>query len=63
MKTNSALIRTDGAVELHPESAIDLNLAFIIYPRNTEHNNTLRLGKALEQCAFLILGMRVDGRL
>ena len=32
MKSQSALVRPKGAVELHAEATIDLHLAFVVFP-------------------------------
>ena len=63
MKAKTALIRSKTAIELHAEAAVNLHLARIINPRNTEHNNALRLYNSLKQTCLLILGIRVDDRL
>ena len=47
METKSALVRTDGAVELYSVALVYLNLAIVIYPGYTEGYDSLRLGKAL----------------
>ena len=63
MKAKTALVRSKTAIELHAEAAVNLHLARIINPRNTEHNNALRLYNSLKQTCLLILGIRVDDRL
>ena len=63
MEAKTALVRSKTAIELHAEAAVNLHLARIINPRNTEHNNALGLYNSLKQTCLLILGIRVDDRL
>ena len=53
METQSALIRTNGAVELHAVARIDVHLALIIGPRHAEHDHALRLNEPLDDLCFL----------
>lgn len=39
MKPKSAFVRTQSAVELHTVSTVDLRLAFVVFPDNTELND------------------------
>ena len=48
MKTQTALVRTNGAVHLDTEAAVDPHFAFVIYPRNAEHDRTLWFANALK---------------
>ena len=48
MEAQAALVRADGAVHLNAESAIDLDFALIIEPRNAEHDDALGFDDALE---------------
>ena len=48
METQSALIRTNGAVELHTIARIDVHLALVVSPRHAEHDHTLWLNEALD---------------
>src|SRR5262249_5466477 len=43
MKPQSALVGTDRAVHLDPETAVDLDAALIVLPWNAEHDDALRL--------------------
>ena len=47
METKSALVRSDRAVELDAEAAVDVDLSLIILPRNTELDGTLRLDQGV----------------
>jgi hypothetical protein len=42
VKSETALVWTKRRVELHAVSAIDLHLALVILPRNTELDHALR---------------------
>ena len=58
VKTKSSLVRPDGAVELDAVPVVDLNLPLVIYPRNTEHDDTLRRRQSLQKrfsSVFLLL--------
>ena len=55
MKTKTSLVRSDSAIELYTVTYIYLNLSFIVYPRNTELNLTLRLNQTLQNCLFAVL--------
>ena len=63
MQAQAALVGADGAVELHAEASVHLDLAVIVDPRHAEHDDALGLDDALEQRGLLILGMGLDDRL
>ena len=63
MQAQAALVGADGAVELHAEAAVHLDLAVIVDPRHAEHDDALGLDDALEQRGLLVLGMGLDDRL
>ena len=53
MESQTAFVRAYRAVELHAITEVYVNLAFVVYPRNTECNHTFRLYYALDNlCAF-----------
>ena len=54
MESQTSLIRSDRTVELYTETVIYLNLPLIIYPRNTELDNSFRNGQSLQQSIFFI---------
>ena len=62
MKTETALVRSDGAVELNAVTFVYMNLTVVVYPGNTEHNGALGLDKSFEQCTLLIFGMSFHDR-
>ena len=57
MKTDTAFVRTDGAIHLHTETAVDLHFPFIIHPRHTEHDHAFRFHDTLHH--FLLAQIRV----
>ncbi len=63
MKSETALVGTDGAVELNAETAVNLNLAVVVNPGNSEHNNSLGLGNSLENTVCLVLRVLLKNRL
>ena len=52
METETALVRSDGGVELDAEPAVDLDVAVVVDPRNAEDNLSLWLHDALEDSCF-----------
>ena len=57
METYTAFVRANGAVHLNAETAVYVNLTFVIHPRNTEHDYSLRLNYTLHD--LLIQEVRV----
>ncbi|MNE42542.1 hypothetical protein D3C80_1366710 [compost metagenome] len=49
MEPKSTLVRAECRIELHAETAIDLDLPLIVNPRNPEDNLTLRFADTLDQ--------------
>jgi hypothetical protein len=62
MKTDSALVGTDGAVHLHPETPVDMHFALIVHPRHAEDDDPLRLDHALDNPCPAVLGIALQGR-
>jgi hypothetical protein len=62
MKTQASFVRTERAVHLDAEPAVNLNLAFVIDPGNTELNHPLGFDKALENLSVSILLVTLDDR-
>ena len=66
METKTALVRTDCAVELYAEAAVNLNVAVVINPGNSELNNSFGLDKAFKNATFYelrsFLNNRLDGK-
>jgi len=60
MKTETALVRSDCAVELNTVTAVNLDLTLIIYPSNSEHDLTLRLYDPLKNVLLLDVRTLVD---
>ncbi len=47
-KADASLVRADRAVELNAVAAVDVGLAFVVCPRNAEHDDSFRLYETLE---------------
>ena len=62
-KAQTSLVGADGAVELHAEAAVDVDLTGVIHPRYAELYHTLGLNKALKQTGLLVFGMLIDNGL
>jgi len=63
METQTALVRTDGTVELDAETAVDLDAALIIVPRHAEHEYALGLHQPLENAMLFIFRVTLHYRL
>ena len=59
MEAQTALIWTDGAVELYTIAKVYVYLALIIDPWHAERNDTLRLNDTLDDFCFFKLWMLV----
>ena len=59
MKTQTAFVRTDGAIELHAVTEVGLHFALIINPCHAEGEDTIRLDHALHDLRSLKLGVLV----
>ena len=55
VEAQSALVGADGAVILHTEAPVDLDLAAVIHPGHTELDQALRLHKTLHNAVGLVL--------
>ena len=62
VEAQPALVRSESAIHLDAETAVDLNLAFIINPRDAELNHALRFDDAFEDFAVAILLVPLDSR-
>ena len=49
MEAKAALVRSDRAVELYTETIVDLDLALVVNPGNTEEDGSLGCGQTLQQ--------------
>ena len=63
MQTQTALVRADCGVELATEAAVYLNLAVVVYPRNTELDHTLRLNDTIDYAVGLVGRILCNNRL
>src|SRR6266496_295505 len=61
MEAQTTLIRSKGAVHLDAIAAVDLNMSFVVNPRNAELNHPLRLDNPLEDFAVPIFFVALDG--
>ena len=57
MEANTALIRANSAIHLHPEAAVNLHLALIVHPGYTEHYHALGFNHTLKH--FLLTHIRI----
>ena len=63
MESETALIRTDGGIELNSVSAVDLNLAVVVDPRNTELDESLGFDDTVDHTRLDNVGTPLDNRL
>ena len=59
MESESALIWTDSAVELHPVSCVGLDLSVVIHPCHLESEDSVRFHKPLHNLCILEFRMPV----
>ena len=57
METQTALVGTDGRVELNAVTAVHLHVAVVIHPGNAEHDGTFGLNQTLQDAPLF------DGRI
>ena len=55
METKTALVWSDCTVELNAVATVYLNFTVVIYPRNTEHDNTFWFYNAFQKSCVLII--------
>ena len=60
VEPESALVGSDGGVELDTVSAVDLDLALVVDPGHTEHDDPLGLDDPLDDSGLLKLGPCLD---
>ena len=59
METETALVGTDGAVELHTVSGIGLDLSLVIHPRHAEGEDAVGFDHAFDYLSLFEFGMLV----
>ena len=59
MEAQAALVRADGAVELHAVAEVHLHLALVIDPGHAERDDALGFYEALDELGLLELGVLV----
>ena len=57
MKTQSTLIWPDGTVKLDAESTVDVDVAIVVCPGNSELNKALWLDESLDDTGVSIFRM------
>ena len=57
MKTQPALVGADCAVHLNTKSAINMEAALIVPPRNAKHDHSFRLDDAMQDFLMPIFGV------
>ena len=57
MEAQTALVRTDGTVELHAVAAVDAHFAAVVDPRHAEFDNPLRFHQQINHALFGINGI------
>ena len=60
VEADSALVRTDGGVELDPVAPVDPNLSAVVNPGHAKLDKALRLGNALHDAPFFVLRVSFD---
>lgn len=53
VESQTTLVRAEGRVELHTVTLVDLQLALVIFPDDSELDDTLRDSRDLESSAVL----------
>lgn len=59
METQTALVGTNGAVELYAVTRVDMHFTFVVDPGHTEYVDALGLYETLNNTGFLEFGMLV----
>ena len=60
METQAALVRAKRGVELNAEATVDMNVALVVGPRNTENQLTLRLTQALNEAVISVVRILIQ---
>ena len=59
MEAQSALVRANGTVELHPVADVYMHLSLVVCPRHAKCDHPFRFHKTLDEFGFLKFGMSV----
>jgi hypothetical protein len=62
VETETALVRAECRVELHPEATVDVYTAGVVSPRDAEDDLAFRLAEALQDRTLKELGVPVVDR-
>src|SRR6266849_5560746 len=60
MKSQPTFVRSDRAVHLDPEPAVDVDLALVVLPWHPKHDDTFRLDDALEHFGFPVMRISIQ---
>ena len=63
VETQSSLVGTDRAVELHAIALVYVYVAVVVHPRHAEQDRAFGFGEALQKSGFFIFGVRIDNGL
>ena len=59
MEAQTAFVWAYGTVELYPVTDVDMHLALVVNPWDTERNDALRLNKTFDKLCLFEFGMLV----
>ena len=62
MKTQAALVGSDGAVHLNPETPVDMDLSLVVHPRYPEHYDAFRLDNSFQHRCPAVFRIAVQDR-
>ena len=62
MEAKTSLVGAQGAGHLDAKAAVDLNFPLVVYPRDSEGDDAVRLDQALQNLVLLILRMLFQER-
>src|SRR6266571_3394721 len=60
MKSQPAFVRADCTVHLDSKSAVHVDVALIVLPRNAKHDHAFRLDDPLENLGLPIFGVTIE---
>jgi hypothetical protein len=57
VETKPSFVRAEGAVELYPKTAVNLNLSLVVHPGYPEDDLPFRFTYAFDDLVFQVFGM------
>ncbi len=63
MESETAFVRSDGAVHLDPKAPVDVDLSLIVHPGDAEHDDPFRLHHPLQDLRMAVLRMTLQHKL